>query len=554
MKKAILLFFLSFILFNSELSAQLADGSIAPDFTLTDINGNSHHLYGDLALGKPVFLEFFTTWCVPCQLMHDYKILQTIDSIYGPNGSYGDAVRVLSVECDVNTTNADLYSPTDFVTGMSYPIADLNNSNISIASDYQIAFVPTTYVICPDHKAFVVPNYLIVDTFLIRMATSCDWNLDLLTKHVDPRGRVICGGTVNPSVMVSNNGSTNVTQASIQFKLDNSTPQTYNWTGLLLPGDSTDVTLPNLNASQTGAHTLFVRTVTANGITDDFPADDIDTSIVLIENSAPQIPPYVQGFSGNFPPSGMMIYNPGCGPTWKKDTLGGFGNSQECISISWMNSTENDLHDDFYLPPVDLQYATSASLSYSLAVHKSMNTYNRDTLWIQVSTDCGATWSTVNQIDNQVLFSDSVSQSYPFVPTDSSWITQNINLGAFLANGNVLIRFALSSNFGSDWFFDDININAVTGIEESLADNLFSVFPNPVNDQLNVGFNLDATTTVTVNVYNTIGKLVSSRLIEAMAAGKQTIQISTAGFENGMYMVELIAGENREVKRVTVVH
>ena len=46
--------------------AQLADGSVAPDFTVTDINGNSHRLYDYLNNGYTVIIDISATWCPPC--------------------------------------------------------------------------------------------------------------------------------------------------------------------------------------------------------------------------------------------------------------------------------------------------------------------------------------------------------------------------------------------------------------------------------------------------------------------------------------------------------
>ena len=64
---------------QSELSPAPKVGRLAPDFTLTDLEGNSVTL-SDFR-GKVVFINFFATWCPPCRaempeiesLHQDYK-------------------------------------------------------------------------------------------------------------------------------------------------------------------------------------------------------------------------------------------------------------------------------------------------------------------------------------------------------------------------------------------------------------------------------------------------------------------------------------------------
>ena len=59
-------FLLSVFVFLSsffQANAQVADGTIAPDFTVTDIMGNTHNLYSYLNANKHVILDFSATWC-----------------------------------------------------------------------------------------------------------------------------------------------------------------------------------------------------------------------------------------------------------------------------------------------------------------------------------------------------------------------------------------------------------------------------------------------------------------------------------------------------------
>ena len=69
MRRLLLLFCLFFSL--NFAKAQLANGSIAPDWTLTDINGTTHNLYNYLDNGYTVFIDFSAVWCPPCWAYHN---------------------------------------------------------------------------------------------------------------------------------------------------------------------------------------------------------------------------------------------------------------------------------------------------------------------------------------------------------------------------------------------------------------------------------------------------------------------------------------------------
>jgi hypothetical protein len=145
--------------FAATAGAQVADGTLAPDFTFTDINGNSQNLYSYLDSGKYVVLDIFTTWCQPCW---DYRNAGVIDSLYALHDTPGtNTWRIIGLEVDGGTTLADLQgtgtnTQGDWVTGTSYPLV---NAPAGVALNdfvtaYNINLYPTLYVICPDKRIY----------------------------------------------------------------------------------------------------------------------------------------------------------------------------------------------------------------------------------------------------------------------------------------------------------------------------------------------------------------------------------------------------------------
>jgi PKD repeat protein/thiol-disulfide isomerase/thioredoxin len=149
--------------------AQLADGTIAPDFTLTDIDGTTHHLYDYLNAGKLVVLDFSATWCPPCWSYHNSGALEDLYDQYGPNGT--NEVMVFMIEADVSTDMNDLNgndpaSMGDWISGTPYPIIDVQNS--SIPNAYSISYFPTIYTICPT-------DFTVYETGQVPTSTLYSW-------------------------------------------------------------------------------------------------------------------------------------------------------------------------------------------------------------------------------------------------------------------------------------------------------------------------------------------------------------------------------------------
>ena len=146
--------------------AQLSNGSIAPDLTITDINGVTHDLYADyLDQGKSVLLDLSATWCPPCWSFHNNGVMEDLYDDYGPNSSEYYLIPMM-IEVDPSTNMACFFGPTgcngstlgDW-SGHPYPLCNPSSSEASaINNDFSVSFFPTLYMIAPSGYVQLAPS------------------------------------------------------------------------------------------------------------------------------------------------------------------------------------------------------------------------------------------------------------------------------------------------------------------------------------------------------------------------------------------------------------
>lgn len=260
-------------------TAQLPDGSIAPDFTLTDINGVTHNLYTYLDQGKTVFIDVSATWCGPCWGFHETGALDDLWANHGPAGGTGvsanttDDVIVIFIEGDGTTTDAELHGGTgsqgDWVTGVDHPIIDLapGAEANNFGNDYNIGYFPTIYKICPNRiisepgQASAAVLYSGVADCPAPASNPVDVNALAYLGSSN-----ICGpASYTPSVQIQNNGLDPLTSATITITQGGNTVSTGTYTGSLSTYGVATVSCSAI-ADFTGGN--LVVTVTANNDAD----------------------------------------------------------------------------------------------------------------------------------------------------------------------------------------------------------------------------------------------------------------------------------------------
>ena len=166
----------TFLLFTSA-QAQLANGSIAPNFTLTDYYDTTHTLYDYLDSGKTVFLKIFAAHCPSCWNYHQTHRLQNLYNAYGPDST--NELMVLALEYDpyndstAFTGNHDPWvTAGDWLTGTPYPIFNVEGADRSVFTAYDVQYYPLIYKICPNRVLERVFTYQ-TEAQLYQKVTDC---------------------------------------------------------------------------------------------------------------------------------------------------------------------------------------------------------------------------------------------------------------------------------------------------------------------------------------------------------------------------------------------
>ncbi len=252
MKKFFFLLFLCLMGWHVA-QAQLPNGSIAPDFTVTDLNGNTIHLYDLLDAGKTVYIDVFATWCGPCWNYKNTGAFETIWDTYGPSGT--NEAFVLAVEADAATNLACLYGPSgcvggtqgNWVSGTDHPIVD----DPSFNNLYNINYYPTIYMICPLDKKVYETGQLNAANLWAKRAQFCA--PPPLESTVNSVNNVRCFGTPSGSINISVVGGI--------------PPYTYLWSNSATTKNIANLTANNYTCTVTAANgtTIVVGPVTVEG-------------------------------------------------------------------------------------------------------------------------------------------------------------------------------------------------------------------------------------------------------------------------------------------------
>lgn len=260
--------------------------------------------------------------------------------------------------------------------------------------------------------------------------------------------------------------------------------------------------------------------------------------------------PYEENFEVNsLPPVGWFVNNPDNSITWELiENIASIDG--ELTRAAFMDNYSYDAageEDDIITEYFDLSTLSSPVLEFALAKAQYSATLF-DGLRIEISTDCGETFTTIYDKTDLELSTlpdyDTTEDWTPQIP--SHWRLESIDLSAF-DDEVVFFKFININGYGNSTYIDNIVVSDILSTP-TFDSSQISMYPNPTSESISISFgNLDYSQ-VGVTISNSLGQVVSE--ISSNSNTNSTLNLQVANLSNGIYFVTIKTNQGTITKKL----
>ncbi len=491
MKKRLLIFLIGIWSITS-LEAQLMDGTVCPNFTAVDLQGNSWDLYQLLDNNQRVVLNFFTAWDATSWSYYQSAELQRLDSTWGSLGS--NEVKILFIEMESANGNSQLYGPAnncndvsiatagDWVTSNPFPIID----SAALGNLLGVGYLPTIYCICPDRLIYEAGQYSssVLEDFIFQ--SRCEpavHTVDPMLVYALPTTDCSTGQSFL-TVGIKNFGTEPLTSASLQLT-DGTSIFPLIWDGSLETYESDEI---SFGPMELGYQRNFELTVSSADANSDNSTLSFDAGLVLSSDSV-SLDLLLDGWPSEF--------------SWS--ILDGDGNV--------VHQSEED-YVSYQL--IQKKMALPGDGCYTLRLLDSGGDGLQGSLW--------------GGFDGHFSLK---SRNWL-----GEWIYSIIDYNGSYGFDELIVEFEVNNELALD-------------VEpEPVVMNSLRAYPNPTARTMWLEYNLPASTDVSLEWRDSMGKLVMNQYRNHQSAGRHQELIDLGTLPTGIYFLTLSYSDYRSTIRV----
>ena len=469
--------------------AQLPDGSICPDWTGTDINGNTWNLYDVLDEGKQVIIDVSATWCGPCWNYHNTGALEDLYEEHGPDGS--DDLMVFWIEGDAATTLADIQgtggnTQGNWTAGTNFPIID----DAGISDLLAVNAFPTIYLVCPNRIITEMGQASAATLWAAASVATCQ----TATQAVDPAMIDVatsgdgCTGVFSADVEFMNLGTNALSSATVTANGCSNCPLTSNWSGSI---DTYGTATTSITGIQIDGDQNVTFDVTTSG--DGNVGNNAASAFMYASDHTTHF--QINGSTDNWPQEASWELRDGNGNVVQ--TGGGYPNDGN---------------------------GTPVAIFHDFAVDGDLGCW--EFTWIDSYGDGmhGTQWGGVDGfVSVESIDTDGNSTLYYY---DGSY-----DFTSDSGNGNVA----------------SVSVDEAVAFEASM-----NVYPNPTVGEATLNFVVATSTEVSYQIVDMVGKVVANNALGTLAPGEQRVTLDMNNLEAGVYMINVTAGTTVASTRITI--
>ncbi|MBK8367032.1 MAG: Omp28-related outer membrane protein [Bacteroidetes bacterium] len=301
-----------------------------------------------------------------------------------------------------------------------------------------------------------------------------------------------CAGNLQPMKFnLTNNGSANMTSASISYSVSGGAVMNYNFTGNLAPFTQTVITLPAYSFPASATNTLNIAITSVNGSTDQNAVNDVAVKSIPLTTKV-----------ANTPATMAMIF--------KSDQYGS--------ELSW-----------------EVKEEVSGTVVASGGPYPDL-------------TAAGVTTHPA------VTFTANPSMCYKTVIYDSYGDGYNAGYGAggyTITSGGTNV-YTKSAAFADEdiALWKTATVTGITEVNSSISN--ISVYPSPAKNAATLSLELVQNENISISVVNTVGQVVYTETLNNLSAGNHVVNFNAENWASGIYNINITTNNGTTNRKLVI--